>query len=408
MQTTVQDSPIVTKATAERLWSPNLLLTYLATFASFGSHMILLSTLPLYVLEKGGAAWQIGLVIGAFNLAPLFLRPLVGWWISKWGKKPFLLLGCLIFSFSPASFILAGNVLHLTVLRLFQGIGIAAFPTAATTLVADFAPVKRRGEAVGYYGMFIALSQALLPALGFFILTTWNFSVLFLSSAGLGLISLALSSRIQVPPLASSPPAQKRGTILQSLINRRALFPSLVFLSFTITFGGLAAFLPLLTVERGLGNPGLYFAIQGFVTIVVRSVAGTLSDRRGRSVVIIPGLATAATAMYILVMASSLPVFLASAFLYGIGFGAAQTGLMALTIDRVPAHERPSGMATFQWMWDIGGSSGAIFLGFLAASVSFAVVFGITGSLTTIGLISYLVISYRQARANRKAPLPAS
>ena len=53
-------------------------------------------------------------------------------------------------------------------------------------------------------------------------------------------------------------------------------------LTLYVSYGGLAALLPLFAAQRRLGNPGLFFTVYALVGLAVRSPAGRLSDRLGR------------------------------------------------------------------------------------------------------------------------------
>ena len=57
------------------------------TAGFFASFFYLLSVLPDYVDEIGGAKWQIGLVVGAFSVVPIGLRPFAGRWSDEGHRK---------------------------------------------------------------------------------------------------------------------------------------------------------------------------------------------------------------------------------------------------------------------------------------------------------------------------------
>ena len=65
------------------LWTRDYVLTTLGTFSFFASFLYLLSVLPDYIDEIGGAEWQVGLIVGSFGLLPLALRPFVGRWSDR-------------------------------------------------------------------------------------------------------------------------------------------------------------------------------------------------------------------------------------------------------------------------------------------------------------------------------------
>ena len=83
--------------------------------------------------------------------------------------------------------------------------------------------------------------------------------------------------------------------------------------------------------------------------------------------------------------------------LNGLGFGMIQPAMQSLTVDRVPARERSSALATLQSAWDLGGS-GAFVLGPLALVTGAAATFAIAGCGTVMGAVGFVVGSARSSR----------
>ncbi len=151
----------------DKLFTRDFLLLCLSTFLFSGSMFLLFAVLPLFVVEElGGTESQVGLIMGTFAAAALLSRPGSGWLVEALSRKAGLSLGALIYVLAPLLYIQAQSVSVMLGLRFFHGIGIAAYTTASSVLVADLSPPARRGEAMGYYGMALNLSMAIGPALG--------------------------------------------------------------------------------------------------------------------------------------------------------------------------------------------------------------------------------------------------
>ena len=115
----------------EHLLSRDFVLACAGNFTFFGSMHFLLPALPLYVILMGGQESDVGMVMGAFTLTSVLLRPYVGRGVDSWRRKPFLLLGALIFALASLSYNLATSVPLILLVRAFHGAGIACFTTAA-------------------------------------------------------------------------------------------------------------------------------------------------------------------------------------------------------------------------------------------------------------------------------------
>ena len=68
------------------------------------------------------------------------------------------------------------------------------------------------------------------------------------------------------------------------LISRSAMFPTLVFLTYTFTTAPVSTFLPQLAKLRNLGNPGLYYTANSITQMLALLLSGLVADRLGRGI----------------------------------------------------------------------------------------------------------------------------
>ena len=370
----------------EALFTRDFILLCLGTFLFAGSMFLLFAVLPVFVVEElHGADSQVGLIMGAFALSALLVRPMTGRLADQWSRKTLLSIGALIYCLAPALYTQAESVPVMLGLRLFHGLGIAAYTTAAGVIVADLAPSSRRGEGMGYYGMSLNLAMTIGPALGVILIGSIGYDALFWLCAALGLGSLVLSQMIREPARAPSP--HQAGTQPHKWVSRAALFPGFIAVCMTVTFGAVVSFLPLFVKAADLGNPGLYFSVYSIVVVVSRPFAGRLSDRFGRAAVIVPGMVCLTVAMTTLAFSSSLFGLLIAAALQGLGFGGVQPSIMALVVDRSPPHERGAALATLMGAFDVGVGLSSIVLGAVLEYTDFTVMFLCAGGVALIGAL---------------------
>ncbi|MBN1382420.1 MAG: MFS transporter [Deltaproteobacteria bacterium] len=372
-----------------KLFTHDFVFICLSRLAFFGSMSFLLAVFPLYVVKIGGDESDIGVVIGAFTLPIVILSPFVGRAADEWGRKGLMLAGAAIFFVAAILYNFVGSLLLLITLRIFHGSGLSMFNTASSAYVADIAPIERRGEAMGYFGMVSNLALAVAPALGVIVVNQYSFTTLFILSAFSALTALATTAVLRDK---YRPPVTSTGRPHSALFQKAAIFPSLVMTSLSVTWGAVVSFFILLAMERSIHNPGYFFTAYAVVLIVSRTIAGILSDRLGREAVIIPGLAMAAFGMWTLCAADSMSMLLVVALIYGIGFGAAQPTLMAFTVDRVGDEGRGSAMGMLGASFDVGIAIGSIILGFVLQYTNFVIMFIIAGLIPLLGLIGFLFV----------------
>jgi MFS family permease len=363
------------------LFTRPFVLTCLATFLFYLSFCFILPVMPLYVADLGGTPAQLGLIIGGFAFTAMLLRPPGGWIIDTQGNRLVLLAGMAIFMLASLAYAAVRSVNAILLVRLFHGMGMGLFPTAATVVVAELSPLTRRGEAMGWFGIANSVALILGPAAGTVVAGWMGYSVLFLVAGGtalLGLLCLLLLPRI------GQPSGWKGGVRWRDFFSRAAVLPSSVLLFLCLPYGMMVAFIPIIAARRGLGNPGTFYTVFALAAFLVRAKAGEMSDRRGRGAVILPGMLLAALAFTVLGVTSGPIGVLTGAAIFGLASGSAQPALMALTTDRVPPEERGKAMGTFYTAWELGIASGAAGAGWLLSVTDFAALF-LVGAAMPIG-----------------------
>ncbi len=377
-----------------RLWTRDYVLNLLVAHCIFASYTAMFTLIPLYVIDRGGADWQLGIIVGSFGIVGLMVRPFAGRWVYSLGAKRIAFAGTAVFGVATLLHIFAVDVWLIVPARVLQGVGLALGPVATSTIVANLAPGHRRAEAMGYMGNSISAASLYAPAVGFWVLQRYGFESAFIFAALFAFVgcfaAVGMSSARINLPVQQGPQGDKI-----PLINRRALFPTIVFVTYTITTAPVSTFLPQLAEERAFGNPGLYHTMYSIFSMISLAISGTVSDRLGRGAVIVPGLLVVAAGMFILATAEVRLLFMASGVLSGLGFGMLQPAMQSLIVDRVPPRERSSALATLQSGWDVGGSGGAFAFGPIGAVTGAAATFAIAGAGTVVGAFAYVAGSVR-------------
>lgn len=367
-----------------KLFTKNFVLTSLSTFALFTSFYFLLVTLPIYILQLGGSESEIGLIIGVFTISAVLLRPFIGRELDRRGRKKVLVAGSVVFLLSTMLYNYTYSVTSLLLLRVIHGIGWGAATTASSTLIADIAPSSRRGEAMGIFGMAANVAMAFGPALSIILLNLSNFPTLFMISAAIALVSMLL-----VLPISETIVVRPE----TPLFSREALFPSALMFTVTLTYGSIVSFLALFAQKQGITNPGIFFTVFAITLLLVRTIAGKLSDIKGRKFVIVPGMVIITLGLWVLSTAGSLATFLAAALLYGIGFGLVHPTIMALLVDLVSVRERGAAMGTFTAAFDLGIGTGSIVLGVVLQFFGFRIMYLLSGLIVLAGAVLFIAVS---------------
>lgn len=382
------------KSGKEKIWTKDFVLICLANFFIFLGFQMTLPTIPLFVEHLGGNDQLIGFVVGIFTFSALLLRPIAGHALESKGRRFVYLIGLAIFVLSVGSFGFAFSIAFLFVLRVIQGVGWGFSTTASGTIATDLIPPKRRGEGMGYYGLSGNLALAFGPSLGLALSGVLSFQQLFFICAILGLAALLLSSRIRYKKVEK--PVAQTQTVKWDFYEKSALPPSLLLFFITVTFGGIASFLPLYTAEKGISGIQWYFLIYALALMLTRTFAGRLYDKRGHRAIFIPGAILIVFAMILLAWLPNTYVLFIAAFLYGFGFGSVQPALQAWSIDKASKNRKGMANATFFSFFDLGVGIGAMVFGQIGHMFGYGSIYKTAAISVVISIILYMIMLRRE------------
>lgn len=173
-------------------------------------------------------------ILLAYLLAVTSLSVGVGRLGDVFGRKRVLLVGIGVFTFAS---ILCGVALNLSMLvaaRALQGLGAACMMTLAIALVGETTSKEKTGAAMGLLGATSAIGTALGPSIGGLLLTAFDWRVLFLMNAPLGVAAVALAWRFLPVDQGATQPQRSRFDISGTLL----LALTLAAFSLAATVGG--------------------------------------------------------------------------------------------------------------------------------------------------------------------------
>lgn len=361
-----------------------------------------LPTIPLFVEELGGSDQLIGAIVSVFTFSALLLRPYAGHSLESKGRQFVYMIGLGIFVLAVGSYALVTSIIFLFIMRVVQGIGWGFSTTATGTIATDIIPPNRRGEGLGYFGLSGNIALAFGPSLGLTLAGVISFQMLFLICAALGFIAFLLSTKIHYKKVEQSP--AKTTPVKFDIFEKAAIQPSLLLFFITVTFGGIATFLPLYTEEKGIAGIELYFLMFAIFLMISRTFAGKLYDTKGHLYVFLPGTFLIFIAMILLSWLPSTFVMLIAASMYGLGFGSVQPALQAWAVDKSPANRKGMANATFFSFFDLGVGIGALLFGQLAFMFNYATIYATAAGSVFLSMSLYIFLLWKTRNHNKLQP----
>src|SRR5262249_32597734 len=140
---------------------------FAVTFCGMLAVGAVLPVLPRYVhgpLGEGKVA--VGVVIGAYAITGLLLRPFAGRFADPVGRPPTRLAGSSVRGAGGFLYLLPFGVGGLIAARLVRGAGEGTVFPAGSAWIVDLAPPDRRGRVIGLYGLAVWAGLSIGPLVG--------------------------------------------------------------------------------------------------------------------------------------------------------------------------------------------------------------------------------------------------
>jgi MFS family permease len=373
----------------------DFILCFSAQFAFTSAIFILMPTLPIYLSKLGSTEVEIGILIGAFGISSLVLRPIVGRALLKIDEKTFMVAGALLSALSSIGYLFLDPFWPFFIVRIFQGIASAFFFTAAILFITNITSEASRGQSLGYFFLSFNISLALAPPCGMLLINHSSFTVLFLVCVALSLCSLFICGKLgrrEVNPIDDS---SMRATPLFSI---KAFPPTFVYFIMHMIWGALTTFFPLYAVNHDVTNPGLFFAAYAIVVIFGRTLAGRILDLYRRERIILLCHVTFIISMTLLAYSETQSMFMLVAAISGVGHAFIFPSLVAYTLDLVGSSRGPV-LGLLMGMGDLGMVLGPIIMGIVLRLTNFTTMF-LCVALTALISFVYFFLSIRKGKRN--------
>ncbi len=352
------------------LFNKSFLLLSLSAFLFFASFNMIIPELPAYITSLGGAEYK-GWIIGLFTITAGISRPFSGKLADKIGRLPVMIFGAVICFVTGLIYPFVTTVVAFLALRLLHGFSTGFTPTGNAAYVADIVPPRRRGEAMGVIGVAISVGTATGNAVGGYLGSLYPVDVVFYTSSAVAILSIIILAGMD-ETLAQKVPFHFRLLKLKrnEIIDVNVLPPA-IFMALTVfSFGLVLTIMPDYSEYLGISNKGLFFAVFVLASLVVRIVAGKISDRVGRVKVLTVSALLLSVAMVLIAYTSSLITLIGAGIVFGFAVGMNSPTVFAWAIDLAEEDKRGKALATLYIFLELGVGLGAVISGWVYANDS--------------------------------------
>ncbi|MEQ9465410.1 MAG: multidrug effflux MFS transporter [Haliea sp.] len=313
--------------------------------------------------------------LAGFALFHLVCGPLA----DRYGRKPVITVGTLLFVLGCIGCSLATTVEELLLYRFLQGVGACVGPTLARTITRDLYGPRRAARALSLIAMLMALAPAVAPSLGSALMLVFPWPSIFVFLGTYGALMLLLVQRY----LGESLPAPQSLHPRTIMHNYRTLLRSGPFMTVVVTSSLVYAGLMVYLASSGfvylemLNVPVMYFG-PIFLSTVAGYISGSalsarLASRLESPRVLLLGTALAAGASVCMgaagtVFPQSVLALMLPMMFYTAGLGLTLPHAMSLALQPYPQMAGTASALLGFIQMAIAASAGALVSLFLVAS----------------------------------------
>ncbi|MGB1699769.1 MAG: MFS transporter [Nannocystaceae bacterium] len=331
---------------------------------------------------------RIGWLIGVSAAMAVAIRPTLGRWMDRKGRKVVILAGGVASVIASTAYLTVSTVgPTLWCIRIIHGFAQAALFSSMFTLAADVTPPERRAQGIAIFGIGGLIPMSLANLAGDYLTRDGDYTAFFASTAVYALLGLLLTL-----PLAESLPARDEHTEAPSFVE---VMSTRSLAALWILGGGYAlalspcfAFLKLHVTELGVGSAGRFFSGFAGAAVVLRLGFGRVPDRFGFRRALIPAMCSTALGLMTLWAATSDTHILVAGLLCGVGHGFTFPVLSAMIVDRCDVRGRGTAISSFTALFDLGMLAGAPAFGALATELSYGGAFAVSAGMLVVVIMA--------------------
>ncbi len=358
----------------------------------FGLRMLgLFLILPVFAvhareLSGGDNLTLVGIALGAYGLAQAILQIPFGMASDRWGRKPMIYVGLVIFA--AGSFLAAGaGDIWTTILgRTLQGAG--AISSVVVALAADLTREQHRTKTMAMIGATIgftfALSLVAAPVLYQWIGMAGLFSLTGLLS--LGAVWVVKSA---VPDSPRRAPAAPSGGTAEALLHPELIRLNLGIFVLHLVQMAMFVIVPLRLVQAGLELPAHWKVYLPVVLVSFLLMVPPIlhADRRNQpKPVLIAAVALLVAAQVAFSAIDSLLAYAAALLAFFVAFNVLEALIPALVSRIAPAHARGTAIGIYNTAQTLGLFFGGLAGGWVANTFGADAVFAGSAALAAFWL----------------------
>jgi MFS family permease len=398
----------------DKLWTASFISICVANFMLFFAFYLLLPILPLYLMENFQASKSlVGIILSSYTIAALLIRPIAGFLLDMFQRRPIYLLAYFLFSLCFIGYPLANFLNFFLFLRVVHGLCFGMVSTAGNSFVIDIMPSSRRGEGLGYFGIANNLAMSIGPMISLFLHDYSTYQMIFYTAIVSSLAGFVVASTVKTKKTTiQSIKKGKEAIVLDRFFLIKGTHAGICLMLMGIPYGMLTTYIAIYGKEIGMySGMGMFFTLMAIGLIFSRFFAGRMVDRGHLLKVITIGTIICTISIFVLPTLKdlflfqqrfSMILFNAVAVFLGLGYGMLFPAYNTLFVNLAPHHRRATASSTFLTTWDVGIGLGLIIGGKLGDTRGgLPLSFLVGGIIAVISIVYFIKITIPHYEKNK-------
>ena len=376
----------------ERIFTiPFLMVLVMSVISGSASYMVN-PVLPAFLVSRGAPMEITGIISSLMSLVALFGRPFAGAASDRFNKKKLMVLSYVMSIVCLFLYSKATTVPMIIAVRILNGIAFSLSGTVSMAFGADFLPLARLGEGLGYIGIGTVVATMIGPQLGEFVESHFGMEQIFVWASILNLVCAIGTYLIPYQPQT----APKKGKFRFKAENFFA--PELFMYVFLIAMlsvgnGILLYYLKDYGTTRGIDNISLYYTVSSITTVLTKPFTGKWLDRKGIAYTLYPAFVISAIFAFCFARAYALPLILFAAVLKSIGQGSGSSAIQADSVRKLGLERSGVASSSCYIGMDLGNVLGPAIGAFVISGAGYGLLFDVYGVLLLLCIPIYWLYS---------------
>ena len=364
------------------LFTPRFAMLWVYAFVTFFSAFQLLPAIPFRILELGGSKAQAGWFLSVYTFASAFAAPVMGSLADHFGRRRFLIGASILFVGFSAAYGLVTHLPLLFVIGAIHGAVWAGLMASASAIMSDYIPASRRTQGMAYWGLASSGAIAIAPAVGLWVVLhySWRTLCVELTVVSVLMVFGALLLRSDDSPLVA------RRLVVSDAWDWRVISVALSLAVASFGYGGMTSYAAIIAMERHIKPAAIYLTTYAISLVLFRICFSHLGDRLGPRRMLYPGLVLVPIAFAWLGIAQTRWEMIASATIFGIGFGAVYPAFVTILLGSTDPARRARTFGSIVWAFDTGIGLGSFGIGAIGARYGLSHAFLAAAALSCLAI----------------------